>query len=216
MVFQRVLFVLLLFTVGHSVGQTISTPKDTAFLAKDLSFGTLHDKLEVTNETTDTLLLNWKLTFSGKVPSGWSINFSDPENYYPVVVEGQDEDFQLKPDSTGNLIVGVTHNGQTGSGYLIFRVVNQNLVSDSLLFVYSVEVSQGPIGLEEYSTLVKVISEYQATVYFAEGAVFSLYSLDGKLLRTSSDKMRIASRESGIVVIQIDGQVIYQKLLTKH
>lgn len=216
MVYKGVFCVFFFLIVSSVTGQSISTSKDTAFLAKDLSFGTLHDKLEVTNETTDTLQLNWKLTFSGKVPSGWSINFSDPENYYPLVIEGQDEDFQLKPDSTGNLIVGVTHNGQTGSGYLIFRVVNQNLLSDSLLFVYSVVVSQGPIGLEEYSTLVKVISENQATVYSAKGAVFSLYSLDGKRQRESTEKMKITSRESGIVIIQIDGQVIYQKLLTKN
>ncbi len=197
-------------------GQTISTQKDTALLSKDFSFGTLHDKLLVTNETSDSLSLNWKLTFSGKVPNAWSINFSDPENSYPTVTEGQDEDFVLKSDSTGKLIVGVTHNGQTGFGYLQFRVVNNQVLSDSILFVFSVEVTQGSIGIVEHVSPVKILVEPNATVFYAANAQISLYQLDGRLLRESMNKMEITSRESGIVIIQIDGRVIYRKLLSKN
>ncbi|GAB5556749.1 MAG: hypothetical protein SchgKO_09620 [Schleiferiaceae bacterium] len=206
--FSHILLLSLCFVFSHlGRSQSFTTSKDTAVLDKDLSFGTLHDYLELTNLGSSDLNLTWTYSVNGKLPSDWVVNWATPDSVYPSIVPGDSDGFVLKGDSTQKMVIGVTHNGEIGFAFLEFWIHNtQN--QDSLLLVYSVNVTDPSVSLPEYSLEYTVISTSSGIRFASDGAVLKWYDLSGRLRYEGVENLEIPYGELGVITIEGGGKFL--------
>jgi len=190
---KRLLFITSLFfliTVS-SFGQRFSTSKSYVNLYKSTGFGTLHDHIEIENNTSDTIILRWKQRRSITYPSSaWVTTLQDPNQWHNPVDGVDSADFKLAPSPTFNnkLVIGVDHQQMTGSGQVIFTLYEPGNPADSLQIIFDVTVVPEPVSLIEDKREFKifpnpasdVINVTFPQVYLGSKAEAYILSSDGK------------------------------------
>lgn len=134
-------------------GQSLFTIPDTNIvITKSTNFGVLHDFAEIVNLTSDSLDMRWLCRFSADLPQEWSVSLDDQDNYHPVLVSGDSSNFTLHTDTVfpNKMIIGIMHNGTTGTGTITPTVFPATDRSDSahINFIVTVTKGSGGTGLE--------------------------------------------------------------------
>ena len=115
------------------------------FISKSTDFGTVHDYLALYNYSGQDLQMRWVKYLDSNWPSWWGLSFTDPDNYYPDILNIDSADFIL-PDPVGfsnKLIIGVNHQSYAWYATAHFKVFPVLYPTDTLWLHYNIEIVQG-------------------------------------------------------------------------
>ena len=175
----------------------VNTPtwgvEDTVLtISKTTDFGSVHDYLEIFNNSGQDVDMRWIPMFPDSWPSLWIVNFADPNQNYPDVSQVDSADFvMLDPIGFANkLIIGVSHQSYAHTDTMRFNVFPVNNREDSLILQYIIIIAQGNAWAGMASDEIDFncfYNENESNIQLIGNAgdvKIEMFDLQGKLVKT--------------------------------
>lgn len=198
---------LLSFTFLNGWSQTYHFPSTFKAFNKTTNFGTVHGYLDVVNDSGDTVPMRWVSKRGASCPAPWYINFDDQNNYHAPVLDGDSADFDLHPPGTFNqkMIIGLAHNGATGSGSVFFNVFPLDDRSDSTQIEYYFVITPGTIDTSDTNGNPPDTTDTASFIADIDFAKFAHIAWGEELVITLERSLET------LRLIHLNGQVIYER-----
>lgn len=132
---------------------TVSTPYKS--IVKTTNHGIMHEFIQIDNLSGQNLPMRWIGHIGGvlECPPGWDYGVADPDSAYAVLNDNDSADFILSDTNYTNnkIILTAVHNGFIGNCEVNFDIFPLSNPSDKTTIGFTISVSQGPVGVTEYT-----------------------------------------------------------------
>ncbi|MCB0401611.1 MAG: T9SS type A sorting domain-containing protein [Flavobacteriales bacterium] len=219
---------ITLFLIASSLvsfGQLFSVSVPYKYISKDVTYGMLHEFIQIDNLSGQPLPMRWIGHIGGvlECPNGWGYGVTDPDSAYAVLNDLDSADFILSDTNTTNnkIIISVAHNGIIGNCEVTFDIFALSDPNTVTTIGFNISVTAAPTAVEEVSIRRKGLiypnpgnGQYQL---LEKALSIAVYDANGRLvLSASGNQFDLSDQPNGLYLVQLttaSGEFSTQRLV---